>query len=312
MKLKVYVPVVLFLAISISYSQDNLHIIKYYNSSDSIDVDPYSFLPMQVGNFWQYAFLNEIVREESVTKDSLLNNGSTAIWIMYNNSVVRPIWIIDTSFQVLNWIPDSSYWQGVYFKLNAKLGEEWWVAKFPEDTTRGIIRKVESIFDAEYLGINTTFKEIVEYARDGDNGDYLRHKFLLGAGLGVVQKRNDSMVEPPEYLLSAIIDGDTLGTIVGVENDSDDYLPSSTKLFQNYPNPFNPETIITYSLSQSGQTSLVIYNLLGERIKTLINQYQSIGNYSYKLNLGGLPSGIYIYTLISGNTISSKKMILTK
>src|SRR5690606_8186476 len=97
---------------------------------------------------------------------------------------------------------------------------------------------------------------------DGDNGDYLRHKFLLGAGLGIVQKRNDSMVEPPEYLLSAIIDGDTLGTIVGVVNDSDDYLPSSTKLFQNYPNPFNPETIITYSLSQSGPTRLVIYNLL--------------------------------------------------
>jgi len=308
MKLKVYISIVLFLAVSVTYSQDNLHIIKYYNSTDSIDVDPYSFLPMQVGNFWQYAFLNQIVKEELVTGDSLLENNHKLYWI---NDF--PTYVIDKSYTVFDWHPSGEIiYMHCLFKLDSDLGEEWFVWKTEQDTTRGIIRKVESIFEAEYLGINTTFKEIVEYARDGDNGDYLRHKFLLGAGLGIVQKRNDSMVEPPEYLLSAIIDGDTLGTIVGVENDYDDYLPSSTTLFQNYPNPFNPETIITYSLSQSGQTSLVIYNLLGERIETLINQYQSIGNYSYNLNLSGLPSGVYIYTLISGNTVSSKKMLYLK
>jgi len=312
MKLKVYVSAVLFLAISISYSQDNLHIIKYYNSTDSIDVDPYSFFPMQVGNFWQYAFLNEIVREERVTKDSLLNNGSTAIWIMYNNSVVRPIWIIDTSFQVLNWIPDSSYWQGVYFKLNAKLGEEWWVDKFPHDTTRGIIRKVESIFEAEYLGITTIFKEFVEYLREGANGDYLRHKFLLGAGLGIVQKRNDSMVEPPEYLLSAIIDGDTLGTIVGVENDSDDYLPSSTKLFQNYPNPFNPTTLIKYQLPEEVNVTIKLFNILGQEIRVLLNSQHEAGYYELSFDGSGLSSGTYIYRITAGDFTDSKKLILLK
>lgn len=308
MKLKVYILAVLFFAISISYSQGNLHLIKYYTSTDSIDVDPYSFFPMQVGNFWQYAFLNEIVKEELVTGDSLLENNFSLFWI---NDF--PTYLIDKNYTVFGWHPSGEIvYMDCLFKLNSDLGEEWFVRVTEQDSTRGIIRKVESIFEAEYLGITTTFKEIFEYARDGDNGDYLRHKFLLGAGLGIVLKRNDSMVEPPEYLLSAIIDGDTLGTIVGVENDYDDYLPSSTKLFQNYPNPFNPETIITYSLSISGPTSLVIYNLLGERIETLIDQYQSIGNYSYKLNLSGLPSGIYIYTLNSGNIISSKKMLYLK
>lgn len=311
MKLKNYILAVYLLFVSLTVAQENLNILKYYDVSDSIEVDPYSFLPMQVDNFWQYAFLNEVVNEETVTKDSVLSNLSKVIWIKYNNFEPQPIWIIDTLYQVLNWIPDTSYWQGIYFKLNAKLNEEWWVARFSEDTTRGIVRKVESVFEAEYLGMNTIFKEIVEYARDSD-GDYLRHKYLLGSGLGIVQKRNDSMVEPPEYLLAAIIDGDTLGTIVGINDDFDDYIPRSTKLFQNYPNPFNSETTITYNLSKPGTTKLVIFNVLGERIKTLVNQFQSIGNYSYKINLKGLPSGIYICTLISSKIISSIKITYLK
>ncbi len=310
MKLKVYISIVLFLAVSVTYSQDNLHIIKYYNSTDSIDVDPYSFFPMQVGNFWQYAFLNEIIREERVTKDSLIENESKIYWI--NN---HPTWTINTNYHVFQYSPPDAEWSALYFKLDAELGDEWTMWQSPYDSTESEIRRVEQVFQAEYLGINTLFKEIVQYTRFLDNGEYqewLRFKYLLGAGLGIVHIRNDEMPRPPEYLLSAIIDGDTLGTIVGVENDSDDYLPSSTKLFQNYPNPFNPETKITYSLSQSGPTRLILYNLLGERIETLINQYQSIGNYSSKLNLSGLPSGVYIYTLISGNTVSSKKMLYLK
>jgi len=265
---------------------------------------------MQVGNFWQYAFLNEIIREERVTKDSLIENESKIYWI--NN---HPTWTINTNYHVFQYSPPDAEWSALYFKLDAELGDEWTMWQSPYDSTESEIRRVEQVFQAEYLGINTLFKEIVQYTRFLDNGEYqewLRFKYLLGAGLGIVHIRNDEMPRPPEYLLSAIIDGDTLGTIVGVENDSDDYLPSSTKLFQNYPNPFNPETIITYSLSQSGPTRLILYNLLGERIETLINQYQSIGNYSYKLNLSGLPSGVYIYTLISGNTVSSKKMLYLK
>ena len=308
MKLKVYVSAVLFLAISISYSQDNLHIIKYYNSTDSIDVDPYSFFPMQVGNFWQYAFLNQIVKEELVTGDSLLENNHKLYWI---NDF--PTYVIDKNYTVFDWHPSGEIvYMHCLFKLDSDIGEEWFVWKTEQDSTRGIIRKVESIFEAEYLGINTTFTEIVEYARDGDNGDYLRHKFLLGAGLGIVQKRNDSMVEPPEYLLSAIIDGDTLGTVVGVQNDTDDYLPSSTKLFQNYPNPFNPVTKIKYQLSKTNYVTIKLYDLLGREIKVLTQKHHQPGNYELNFDGSGLTSGTYIYRIIAGDFTDSKKLILLK
>ncbi len=312
MKLKVYISIVLFLAVSVSYSQDNLHIIKYYNSTDSIDVDPYSFLPMQVGNFWQYAFLNQIVKEELVTGDSLLENNHKLYWI---NDF--PTYVIDKNYTVFDWHPSGEIiYMHCLFKLDSDLGEEWFVWKTEQDTTRGIIRKVESIFEAEYLGITTIFKEIVEYARDGDNGDYLRHKFLLGAGLGVVQKRNDSMVEPPEYLLSAIIDGDTLGTIVGVDENVETK-PTRFLLENNYPNPFNPSTTITYSIPQLPSQSLVkirllVYDTLGKVISTLVDENKPSGTYSVNFNAQGLASGVYYYSLISESNVITKPMLLIK
>lgn len=318
MKLNIYFLAVLFILMTYSsnFPQSEINIIKYYNSTDSLEVDPYSFFPMGVGNFWQYAFDGDIVREEKVVKDSLFENNSKLIWVSYNmQNNDTPTWIIDTNYQVFLYSSYNVEWPSLYFKLDANLNEEWWVDRFQEDTTQGIIRRVENIFEAEYLGVNTFFKEIVEYIRFIDNGEYqewIRAKYLLGASLGLVNIRNDEMTRPPEYLYSAIIAGDTLGTIVGVENVSEDLIPELSKLFQNYPNPFNPTTTIAYKLFQSSFTQLKVYNLLGEEIKTIVSKYQAVGNYSYKVDMNGLPSGMYIYRLISNKTISSKKMLYLK
>lgn len=83
-------------------------------------------------------------------------------------------------------------------------------------------------------------------------------------------------------------------------------------LFQNYPNPFNPSTTIRYQIPQRGFVSLEIYNLLGEEIKTLVNEEQSAGTYNIDFNGETLSSGIYFYTLKSGNFIETKKFILLK
>jgi photosystem II stability/assembly factor-like uncharacterized protein len=83
-------------------------------------------------------------------------------------------------------------------------------------------------------------------------------------------------------------------------------------LFQNYPNPFNPNTTICYQIPQREFVSLKIYNLMGEEIKTLVNEEQSAGTYNIKFNGGNLSSGIYFYTLKSGNFIKTKKFILLK
>ncbi|MCW8848365.1 MAG: T9SS type A sorting domain-containing protein, partial [Melioribacteraceae bacterium] len=83
-------------------------------------------------------------------------------------------------------------------------------------------------------------------------------------------------------------------------------------LGQNYPNPFNPTTNIAYSIPESGHINLSIYDVLGNEVLNLINEYKTIGNYSISFNAGDLSSGIYFYTIKSGRYMKTKKMLLIK
>ncbi|NTW99227.1 MAG: T9SS type A sorting domain-containing protein, partial [Geobacteraceae bacterium] len=89
-------------------------------------------------------------------------------------------------------------------------------------------------------------------------------------------------------------------------------LPEAYSLSQNYPNPFNPMTTIQFSLKLDGKTVLEVYNLLGQKVATLINEDLKAGAHSYKWNATGQASGLYFYRLRSGSFISTKKMVLTK
>jgi photosystem II stability/assembly factor-like uncharacterized protein len=83
-------------------------------------------------------------------------------------------------------------------------------------------------------------------------------------------------------------------------------------LIQNYPNPFNPITEIRYSIEKEGNVQLNIYNLLGSRVSTIVNEYKQVGNYSVQFNGSNLPSGIYFYKLEAGQFSQVKKMLLLK
>ncbi len=103
-------------------------------------------------------------------------------------------------------------------------------------------------------------------------------------------------------------------------------------LYQNYPNPFNPSTNITYVIARSKDVSsrlggatrqsaaipvqLIVYDALGRKVAMLVNARQTPGKYSVQFDAnsvsGGLPSGIYYYTLRAGNFVQTKKMILMK
>ncbi|MBK7498803.1 MAG: T9SS type A sorting domain-containing protein [Ignavibacteriales bacterium] len=85
-------------------------------------------------------------------------------------------------------------------------------------------------------------------------------------------------------------------------------------LYQNYPNPFNPTTKISWTtLTESWQT-LKIYNVLGNEIATLVNEYRPAGNYNVEFGIKNLElsSGMYFYRLQAGNNYETKKMILMK
>jgi len=96
---------------------------------------------------------------------------------------------------------------------------------------------------------------------------------------------------------------------VGVENENS---PGDYFLEQNYPNPFNPSTKINYGLKEAGHVTLKIYNILGVEVVSLIDKYQTAGNYEINFPAGKLSSGIYIYRLVTNNFVQTRKMILEK
>ena len=95
---------------------------------------------------------------------------------------------------------------------------------------------------------------------------------------------------------------------------NEEKLPTVFNLEQNYPNPFNPETTITYSITKPSNISLKVYDVLGNEIATLVNEFQQAGRYSSSFNTqrSSLTSGVYIYTLRTGSFISTKKMLLIR
>lgn len=104
---------------------------------------------------------------------------------------------------------------------------------------------------------------------------------------------------------------------VSVEQLDKGILPSEFSLEQNYPNPFNPSTEISYAVPTAAQVRLTVYNLLGQKIVSLIDEKQAPG--FYRTNWNGadksgriVPSGIYIYRLEAGNFVATRKMMFIK
>ena len=102
------------------------------------------------------------------------------------------------------------------------------------------------------------------------------------------------------------------GSDFGTHTETIKELPTDYSLSQNYPNPFNPSTKIEFRIPKAGLVSLKIYDLLGREVKTLVSEEMQAGNYTISFDASSLSSGIYFYTLNTGEFISTKKMVLLK
>jgi hypothetical protein len=89
-------------------------------------------------------------------------------------------------------------------------------------------------------------------------------------------------------------------------------LPDQFSLGQNHPNPFNAATIINYSLPEATNVTIEIYDILGRRIETLIQEKQPAGVHTITFDASSLSSGVYFYRLQAGNDIETKRMVLLK
>ena len=89
-------------------------------------------------------------------------------------------------------------------------------------------------------------------------------------------------------------------------------VPGSFVLWQNYPNPFNPNSDIRYQISDVAHVRLVVYDILGREVATLVNERKAPGTYEVKFGGAGLSSGVYIYRMTAGKFTETRRMILLK
>ena len=111
---------------------------------------------------------------------------------------------------------------------------------------------------------------------------------------------------------TAIADPYFLASIPPTDVEDEKVIPEYFALEQNYPNPFNPSTKIKFALPSSGDTKLIVYNIFGEKVKTLVQSYLEAGNHEIDFTAEDLSSGVYLYALQFDGKQEIKKMILQK
>jgi len=157
-----------------------------------------------------------------------------------------------------------------------------------------------TVFHMEYkFGINYGDAANNEGGNDNENGIGANHTVELFANAHYVETLDTFGIMGPKDFVTDV-------------NDITQTLPTAYFLEQNYPNPFNPSTKINFSIPESGFVTMKIYNSIGEEIGTLLNEDKSAGTYEVDFVAEGLTSGIYFYSITTGNFTQTKKMILMK
>ncbi|MEW5993878.1 MAG: T9SS type A sorting domain-containing protein, partial [Candidatus Zixiibacteriota bacterium] len=97
-----------------------------------------------------------------------------------------------------------------------------------------------------------------------------------------------------------------------VDDNTDPTLPARLTLHQNYPNPFNPNTVIRFDLPSRSRVLLEVYNLLGQKVATLLNEETAAGRHEVPFDGSGLATGVYFYRLKIGDAVETRKMLMLK
>ena len=190
------------------------------------------------------------------------------------------------------------------FKLNSSWEEyPYFALNGPQD----------EIYITGNVGVNsggTTYQglETVRYNTDGSNPWIAEVNLYAGIGKGLALGSDLSLYAVGQFYYSVIKYSQSMPT--SVEQISG--VPENFNLEQNYPNPFNPTTKINYSIHEEGLVTLEVYNIAGEQVATLVNEYKSPGNYEVSFNASSLSSGTYFYKLSAGSYTEVKKMILLR
>lgn len=173
-----------------------------------------------------------------------------------------------------------------------------------QDFTRNLIDSLQTI-------ISDIEANVLPTASPEDSADYqiglFNLRFVQNEGSNGVHNANyaQSILENTIAFLDTAL-------VTSVKEFSDAGTPESFVLHQNYPNPFNPTTKIRFSVAKTTHAKLVVYNAIGQEVKTLVDEDLAPNSYEVEFDANGLSSGLYFYKLVTDGFVSVKKMLLMK
>jgi hypothetical protein len=202
-----------------------------------------------------------------------------------------------------------------YGKINAYQAALLALAGVPVELVSFTANSVRDKIELNWRTATETNNQGFEIQKRTDNGEFEKVGFVPGHGTTTdIQTYSyaDSKVASGNYtyrLKQMDFDGSfEYSDIVAVEVTA----PLEFTLEQNYPNPFNPSTVIKYSIPENVFVTLDVYNLLGEKVASLVNGIQDAGRYEISFDASNFASGVYVYSLRSGSFNLVKKMLLMK
>jgi len=281
--------------------------LMFYTQVFHLLIHAQEFSPIQFGNVWVYEFDNgtryraEII-DSAIFIDTIKYFG---YGLNYNLQYSRIIRLRDDDFFVIR--EDTTFPEPQnerkYYKDNARLGDSWQV-NFSFGI--GIYTIIDTfptfIFDTLVTGklLNENFGLVEwDYVWTEEFG-----KLAMFNWLGEVQ----------HYLRGCVINGKVYGdtTFITVSVEDEFKILDQFYLSQNYPNPFNSSTMINFILPEENNIVLELYNIIGQKIKVLLNGFMPSGKHSFQLIAEELVSGTYFYVLRTPGYTETKKMLLLK
>jgi hypothetical protein len=278
-------------------------IIVFPRYLTSQEINPLDFFPHHVGDLWQYMTYSQISSEfweKKITAiDTSWVDSSKIITMNYRNSV-------DITYKIYFKDSLTVYWKtfgdwGICYRFDVPTNT-WWLS------------------DPYFLYYTLYFQEYEAFVFDDSlqareywtEGDTIFNLSLwtehLALGIGYFYGEFEVGIT---VLNGCIVNGIQYGTIISVEKQND-VNPPKEFLLNNYPNPFNPQTKIKFYMPERSFVKLKVYDILGNKIKILVDEELDIGYHEITFDGSGLPSGVYFYTLQTPKFAQTKKMVLLR
>ncbi len=285
-----------------------------------IDTTSLSFYPLNDGTYWEYVHITDdwffppmtyyYYYSYLVTGDTTLPNG-----IVYKSIQIKEIGTtnISYSFERVDTASCNVYkydnYSNIEFlidSLKSQSGDSCNATRtqFGWQSTGTICTNILPDYVLSLLTISKAFVEQHWHSP-------VEYKLSKGFGLTFLTYYFDFGTFT-QNLLYAIIDSVEYGTQVNRVHEINEPFINTFFLEQNYPNPFNPSTTIKYTLPKTEKVKIAVFNMLGQKIETLINEEKPAGSYTIEFTAKNLPSGVYLYMIKAGEYQETKKMILLR